>query len=191
MITTTDIDEVVGAAARNFAGMLDHFRLAVGSNAFPERNLGFQLGHAFLGRFPQGAVFMEPAFEGTKHLDTLLVNDDSAIALECKRLWMPTQVGWIADDAKRLSTPLFAELGARFVPHPPRVWYSMLLVEAWNQDHAAWWEGSRESHTAWTRPESLDSYSRRSLPVRSIRSTDGRDYDLQWLYGYRRHEGVG
>lgn len=67
----------------------------------------------------------------------------------------------------------------------------MLLVEAWSQDHAAWWEGSVQSHTCWTRLESLDSYTRKSLRVRSITSTDGRDYDLRWLYGYLKHEGAG
>jgi hypothetical protein len=191
MITADDIEAIVEKAAKNFAAMLDGFRLAVGENAFPERNLGFQLGHAFLERFPDGAAFMEPAFEGKKHLDTLLLGGECAIAAECKRLWMPTQIGWIADDATRLSQALFSELGARCLPRAPRVWYGMLLVEAWSEDHAAWWSGDTGSRCNWTRRESLDAYVRKSLRVRSITTTEGRGHDLFWLYGHREYGGAG
>lgn len=187
MITLEDVVSIVEAAARNFAAMLKYSRLAVGTNAFPERNLSFQFGHAFLERFPKGAVFLEPAFDAKKHLDSLLIEGDSAIALECKRLWMPTQVAWIGSDAERLSEKLATSLESRFVPAGPRSWYSMLLIEAWSPDHAAWWKSDPECRCTWTRPDFFQQYATGHLKVCDVASTDGVKYPLYWLYAYRVH----
>jgi len=189
MITGDDIGTIVKAAAELFKAMLTRFRLAEGANAFPERNLSFQFSHAFLQRFPQGGVFLEPTFDGTKHLDALLIADESAIALECKRLWVPTQVTDIAADAARLSDTLFDTLSRRFVPVPPRRWFAMLLIEAWNEDHLAWWKGAPDAKCQWTRPDFLSRYVTDGLGLdEPITSGDEKRYPLHWLYAYRMLE---
>jgi hypothetical protein len=68
----------------------------------------------------------------------------------------------------------------------PRRWFAMLLIEAWNQDHLAWWKGEPDARCRWSRPEILTHYIRGGLPVGElVTSTDGKPYPLHWLYAYR------
>jgi len=191
--SSIDIMKITHDAAGRFAKMLDGFNLGVSEDTgFPERNLSFQFGHAFLQYFPSGAVFQEVTFDKRKHLDTLLVSDGFAIALECKVLLNRRRVADLAADAERLEEIVVPHMKKRFKNDPPK-WYTMLLCETWWTERGPWWTDAVDIKPAWTRPDLLDNYELGSIPIRDdISFVGGRKipWSVIWLYGYREYREV-
>jgi hypothetical protein len=191
MDSTIDISGIISKAADRFGAMLDIFRLGESENTgFPERNLSFQFSLAFLQDYPHGTVFQEVTFDKYEHLDTLLVADGYAIALECKVLIMKSRVADLASDAERLQQKVVPFMKERFKKTSALKWYTMLLCESWWDKHTDWWKGDKNTKSTWPRYEIFDKYERKSLLVRKdiTFGKDGRRmWPLHWLYGYREY----
>ncbi len=184
-----DIPIITRDAATRFKNMLENFRLGVSeATGFPERNLSFQFSHAFLRAYENSAVFQEVTFDKRKHLDTLLISDDFAIALECKVLLMRSRAADLKDDAKRLQeiVPLMKK---RFKKNSPTKWYTMLLCETWWSEHASWWVGE-STKSMWEPLDIIDTYKRDKILLRGDITFDGaqKQWPLFWLYGYREYK---
>lgn len=184
-----DISGVIKIASETFSKMLDDFHLGESeATGFPERNLSFQFGHAFLQSYRGALVFQEVTFNSKEHLDTLLVNAGCAIALECKALLNERRAQSLRDDIERLEDTVIPRMKTRFRRDPPSKWFTVVLCEAWDEEIARWWKDTDSNCSIRTRSPRLDKYTRDYILLRDdIVYKGGRKkpWSLYWLYAYR------
>ncbi|MCA9319986.1 MAG: hypothetical protein KDB53_04590, partial [Planctomycetes bacterium] len=85
------IETMLRSAARGFRGSLNLFYPSVGRNGFNERNITFQLAHAFVTA--KGHAFFEVPFKAKgkhrtdNHFDACLFDERICVLVEAKRLY--------------------------------------------------------------------------------------------------------
>lgn len=184
------IPEIVKAAAEEFRQGIDQFNLATSEDTgFPERNLSFYFANAFLKHYPNGFVFHEVTFKIRKHLDTLLIADDFAIALECKVLLNKDRVRQLSEDSERLDHEVVPLMADRFKKNSPQRWYTMLLCETWWEERLDWWTDEKDHWSGWDRPACLNSYYLKTKFIcNNIKFPDkDRLWSVYWLYGIKKY----
>lgn len=178
------IENTIRKAAVNLKKQIDIFWPAEGNNGFHERNLTFQVAHAFLGRTGTHA-FMEVPFFNKKnnrndlHFDAYVFDKNIGILIECKRLHQIEKSRGIADDLKRMNkTNIRKIMNKHQDDSTPKSLYGLIVAESWKENYNEWWITGKSEVLDWKH-----SHYRNEM-VYDMIEVD-KDENLSWLYCYR------
>lgn len=180
------IETTLSDAVKSLNASLDLFYPAYNNNGFNERNLTYHFAKEFEKR--NGAcAFMEVPYYNTKlhkynkRIDCVVLDQRTAIFIECKRLYNSIKAREIKEDIKRINSKNVTSILNNLSNRPiPKYTYKLIIAETWQESAVKWWD-DKPTRLSWD-PSGFpgDMYYSWKL----VRKYGKKN--LYWLYCYQR-----